>query len=114
MTKIYAVAIHTIHYALNGIVEVLEASTKDSTTIFETNEEDLAKLESFGAARRASDAEVTLHEAAVAKANGLVQTSTSGEPPAPPKVETPATPKDGEPPKVPEPAKSKRIKDDDI
>lgn len=83
MAKLYGYALHTIHRANGGKVEVLNASEKDKITVFQTTREELDKLESLGAAREANANEVAIFKAAVARENGLPVEEDVKEPETP-------------------------------
>lgn len=58
MVKAYAIT--TIHRRVDGNKDVVPASTKSRVSVFEATEEELEKLISLGAARKASREEVAI------------------------------------------------------
>ncbi|MGV1944910.1 MULTISPECIES: hypothetical protein [unclassified Agrobacterium] len=108
MVKAYALT--TIHRRIDGKKDVVEASTKQRISIFETTSEELEKLVAVGAARKA-----TTEEVAIAKAK-------SGETDAPTNVEKqiaaqeakPASGAEGDPQGKPKGAAKAASKDEEI
>jgi uncharacterized protein (DUF1800 family) len=109
MAKAYAIT--TIHRRVDGVKNVVPASTKTRVSVFDATEEELEKLISLNAARKA-----TKEEVAVAKVQ-------SGEEDAPTNVEkqiaadtakVPASGAEGDPQGKPKGAAKTSSKDEEI
>lgn len=83
MAKLYAYALHTVHLppaTEGGEIVVVSASTANHASVFETNPTQFAQLDKLGAARAATDDEITVYLAGIAKANGHAVTETATAP----------------------------------
>ncbi len=129
MAKIFAYALHTVHLppaTEGGTITIVDASTKDKVSVFETNADQLAQLERLGAARPATEDEIAIHQAAIAKANGQVLVPVGSDSDAEPELpidppaddapvdDSPSKTADKDPSAKPKASKKAANSDDDI
>ena len=70
MTKTYAYANHAVHRTVDGVLQVVPASSKGKVSVFEADKDEFASLSKLGAVRAATKEELAQAKADVARENG--------------------------------------------